>query len=148
MYKLNHVRKKSLSFSMTRITFIKVEMFDPIHFAEKKETLKLLKCFKFHKRHSDSTITVTKKAGLEETERSLKMEHTQRLWSTLRSIHMGTSQLDLAGWHVRNSRHEVSVMHADPTGGGTPPPALEGSAHISSEDTTNGKAFEKVPKWV
>lgn len=47
---------------MTRITFIKVEMFDPyIHFAEKKETLKLLKCFKFHKRHSDSTITVTKR---------------------------------------------------------------------------------------
>jgi len=47
---------------MTRITFLKVEMFDPyIHFVEKKEILKLLKCFKFHKRYRDSTITVTKR---------------------------------------------------------------------------------------
>ena len=60
--------------------------------------------------------------GGEQKGASRSPRHTQHLWSTLRSIHTGTSQLDLAGWHVRNSRHEVSRWcHADPTGGGTPP---------------------------
>lgn len=52
-------------------------MFDPyIHFAEKKEILKLLKCFKFHKRYSDSTITVTKRRDWRGTERSLQKPKT------------------------------------------------------------------------
>lgn len=110
---------------MTRITLLKVEMFDPyIHFAEKKEFWNYSNALSF----TNNTVTLNhyndQKKGLEwkQNGASRSPRHTQHLRSMLRSIHMGTSQLDLAGWHVRDSRHEVlRWCHADPTGGGTPP---------------------------